>query len=338
MLAVLLFVYICCKGLHRATWGGWSLDCLQEWGPFIRLAIPSMLMICMSWWIFEIGGFLAGLISETELGAQAIVYQLCIMAYMFPLGFSVAASVRVGNALGAGNVEQAKLSCRVPIICAFITACFVGAGLIIARNVIGYIFTTERETVQRVSEVMLLYGFMHIGDATAGVAAGVLRGVGKQLFGALCNLMSLYIIGFPIGVSLMFAANLGILGLWTGLTICVTLQSIVFTTYLYKLDWEKASEEALLRAGVQLTATNEMAEVNDADNSHTQVDVNTEGGNAVSEVCGHQLLQSTTTIVGDVLSVRQLVIRRGLTLLLMVAILVIGIFSSSFLTQLLKKL
>lgn len=75
---------------------GWSLDCLQEWGLFIKLAIPSMLMICLSWWIFEIGGFLAGVISEVELGAQSIAYQLCIVAYMvtvslifFPLLFPI---------------------------------------------------------------------------------------------------------------------------------------------------------------------------------------------------------------------------------------------------------
>lgn len=41
-----------------------------------------MLMICLSWWIFEVGGFLAGVISEVELGAQSIAYQLCIIAYM----------------------------------------------------------------------------------------------------------------------------------------------------------------------------------------------------------------------------------------------------------------
>ncbi len=58
------------------------MDCLQEWGPFVKLALPSMLMICLSWWMFEIGGFLAGLISEAELGAQSIAYQLCIIAYM----------------------------------------------------------------------------------------------------------------------------------------------------------------------------------------------------------------------------------------------------------------
>ncbi|TDH16408.1 hypothetical protein EPR50_G00020470 [Perca flavescens] len=144
LLAVILFAYICCRGLHKATWGGWTLDCLQEWGPFVRLAIPSMLMLCLEWWLFEIGGFLAGVISETELGAHSITYELMALAYMFPLGFAAAASVRVGNALGAGNIEQAKLSSKVPIICAFIVACFVGASISLARNVIGYIFTSEQ--------------------------------------------------------------------------------------------------------------------------------------------------------------------------------------------------
>lgn len=34
----------------------------------------------------------------------------------FPAGFSVAASVRVGNALGAGSTEQAKLSGKVSLV------------------------------------------------------------------------------------------------------------------------------------------------------------------------------------------------------------------------------
>eukprot|EP00064_Thunnus_orientalis_P006014 superscaffoldBa00000607_g6028 len=178
----------------------------------VALAIPSMLMTCLTWWIFEIGGFLAGVISEVELGAQSIAFQLSTIAFMFPQGFSVAAGVRVGNALGAGNTEQAKLSCKVPIICAFIVACLVGGGLSIARNVIGYIFTSDQDIIQRVADVMIIFVFMHIGDATAGVAGSVLRGAGKQLIGAVCNLVGFYFIGYPIGVSLMFAANMGIVG------------------------------------------------------------------------------------------------------------------------------
>lgn len=45
---------------HRLLPTGWSMECLQEWGPFIHLAIPSMLMLCLEWWTYEIGGFLAG--------------------------------------------------------------------------------------------------------------------------------------------------------------------------------------------------------------------------------------------------------------------------------------
>uniref|UniRef100_A0A665UDE9 Multidrug and toxin extrusion protein n=1 Tax=Echeneis naucrates TaxID=173247 RepID=A0A665UDE9_ECHNA len=342
LLALFLYVYICWKNLHKATWGGWSLDCLQEWGPFVKLAISSMLMICLSWWIFETGGFLAGVINEVELGAQSIAYQLCIAAYMFPMGFSVAASVRVGNALGSGNTKQAKLSCKVPIMCACKNQCIKSTHS--TKKNLSTLLSFCREIIKRVADVMLLFGFMHVGDATAGVAAGVLRGAGKQFFGALCNLVALYFIGFPIGVSLMFAANMGIVGLWTGLSICVSLQVIVFITFLCRLDWKKTTEEALVRAGVHITEDKEMV-----GKEHTESDqepslasktlsssVSEEGDTDLEMLLpGHSRLTSTTT-VGDVLSVTQLVLRRGLALLMMIVILIIGIVSSTFLVKLFK--
>ncbi|XP_034544773.1 multidrug and toxin extrusion protein 1-like isoform X2 [Notolabrus celidotus] len=344
LLAVVLYVYICWRGLHKATWGGWSMDCLQEWGPFVQLAIPSMLMLCLEWWLFEMGGFLAGVISEAELGAQSIVYELAVVAYMFPLGFSAAASVRVGNALGAGNVEQAKLSSKVPILCTFIIACFIGAGLSIVRNVIGYIFTSEEDILQRVADVMIIFCFMHVFDAVAGVTGGVLRGAGKQLIGALCNLVGFYFIGFPIGVSLMFAANMGIVGLWTGLVVCVFMQSLFFVILVFKLDWKKAAEEARLRAGVQIKDEKEMTGMENTDSNHNQAEViatesiyeNAEDDIRHSEVQIQEPTKSSTTTVGNVLSLSQLVLRRGLVLLIMVAILIIGVFASEFLIKLLK--
>ncbi|XP_061575832.1 multidrug and toxin extrusion protein 1-like [Cololabis saira] len=344
ILAVLLFVYICLRGLHKSTWGGWSMDSLQEWGPFVQLAIPSMLMLCLEWWMFEMGGFLAGLISEVELGAQSIVYMLATITFMLPLGFSGAASVRVGTALGAGKVEQAKLSCKVPVIVGFINACVVGVIVVSSRNVIGYIFTSDPEILPRVSEVIIIFFFMHLADAVAGVTGGVLRGAGKPLVGALCNLVGYYLIGFPIGVSLMFAAGMGIMGLWTGFTICVVMQSTFFVIYLSKLDWKKVSEEAQVRAGVLVKEEKEMVRIENGDSNRSQSQVNVtpagcdeENHADDEEVPGpDQNKTSTPTTVGDVLSVRQLVVRRGLTLLLMVLILAVGIVASIFLTRLLQ--
>ncbi|XP_023139304.2 multidrug and toxin extrusion protein 1-like [Amphiprion ocellaris] len=344
VLAVFLFVYICVRGLHKATWGGWSMDCLQEWGPFVKLAIPSMLMLCAEWWLFEIGGFLAGVISEAELGAQSVIYQLTVIAYMSPMGFSAAASVRVGNALGAGNIEQARLSCKVPIITTFIIACFVGAGLGLSKEVIGYIFTSEPEILQRVSDVMTVFAFTHLGDATAGVTGGVLRGAGKQTIGAMCNLVGYYIIGLPIGVSLMFAAKMGVVGMWTGLTVSVFVQSTFFIVYLYRLDWKKAADEALVRAGVHIQEEKEMIGMENKDSNHnqTQVSNSPSGCERAEEEHTNQEVDTpdrtkSTIIVGDVLSVTQLVLRRGFTLLVMAIILAAGVVINEFVTELLKR-
>ncbi|XP_005803125.1 multidrug and toxin extrusion protein 1-like [Xiphophorus maculatus] len=338
VLAVILFAYICLKGLHKATWGGWSLDCLQEWGSFIQLAIPSMLMLCLEWWIFEVGGFLAGVISEVELGANSVIYELAIIAYMFPLGFAAAASVRVGNALGAGNIEQAKLSCKVPIVCAFIIACVVGAILGACKDIIGYIFTSDQDILLRVSDVMIIFCFTHLCDAVAGVTGGVLRGAGKQLIGALCNLVGYYFIGFPIGVSLMFAAKMGIIGLWTGLTVCVLMQSIFFLIYVSKLNWEKAVKEALVRAGVPSKEEKDMTKMENSACNQSQVGVaasRDEEDHVYQETHPSEQSKPTTT-VGDVLSGTQLVLWRGLAVLVMFIILAAGIVASHFLTKMLK--
>uniref|UniRef100_A0A669DLG0 Multidrug and toxin extrusion protein n=1 Tax=Oreochromis niloticus TaxID=8128 RepID=A0A669DLG0_ORENI len=319
LLASVLFIYICLRGLHKATWGGWSLDCLQEWGPFVQLAVPSMLMLCLEWWMFQVGGFLAGVISEAELGAQSVTYQLASLAYMFPLGFASAASVRVGNALGAGNIEQAKLSCKVLKVLLSLSMRMCSRCLTIFVNM----QTAEparifRDILQRASDVIVIFSFLHLADAIGAVAGGVLRGVGKQLVGALCNLVGYYFIGLPTGASLMFAAKMGIVGFWTGLTVCVLVQSIFFITFLCRLDWKKAAEEAKVRAGV---SGGESAGV---DHVYMEVQIPEESKT------------TNTTTVGDVLSVSQLLLRRGLTILIMILILAAGIITSTVLTLLLK--
>uniref|UniRef100_A0A3B5Q5A6 Multidrug and toxin extrusion protein n=1 Tax=Xiphophorus maculatus TaxID=8083 RepID=A0A3B5Q5A6_XIPMA len=243
---------------------GWSLDCLQEWSLFIKLAIPSMFMICLSW-IFEVGGFLAGVISEVELGAQSIAYQLCIVAYM-----------------------QAKLSCKVPIICACKTHSTAYVLIHDHRNVNGFIFTSDQDIIQRVADVMLIFSFMHVSEATAGVAAGVLRGAGKQLVGAIFNIVSSYFIGFPIG------ANMGI-----------------------------TSEIKKQIAGVQLMEEKKTFNLE-------QLGTNEEEG--VVQSPGRR--EFATSTVGDVLPVKQLVLRHGLTLLIMIVILVVGVISSNMIVTL----
>uniref|UniRef100_A0A2K5EUX4 Solute carrier family 47 member 1 n=1 Tax=Aotus nancymaae TaxID=37293 RepID=A0A2K5EUX4_AOTNA len=211
-LALLLFLYILGKKLHQATWGGWSLECLQDWASFLRLAVPSMLMLCMEWWAYEVGSFLSGILGMVELGAQSIVYELAIIVYMVPAGFSVAASVRVGTALGAGNMEQARKSSTVSLLITVLFAVGFSVLLLSCKDHVGYIFTTDRDIINLVAQVVPIYAVSHLFEALACTSGGVLRGSGNQKVGAVVNAVGYYVVGLPVGIALMFATKLGVMG------------------------------------------------------------------------------------------------------------------------------
>ncbi|XP_063313214.1 multidrug and toxin extrusion protein 2-like [Pelobates fuscus] len=341
-MCILLFTYIWVKKLHVETWGGWSTDCLQEWGQFIQLAIPSMLMMCIEWWSFEIGGFLAGLISVVELGAQAVMLELVTALFTIPFGFSVAASMRIGNALGAGNIEQAKLSTKVSFICTLVFA--VPAGVVVAalKDYISYIFTPDREIGLLVSKLLLIFAPFHIFDALSITSGGVIRGAGKQMIGAVVNILGFYLIGLPIGISLMFAVKLGVIGLWCGLIICVFLQGSLCIIYITCFSWDKACEEAQHRAGAKLEQKDQYPDISlteTATENETIQSIHPEHDDldqafsyensslpyiSSDEKIPHPI-NETTNVVGEVLSMKQIIVRRGLAVVSAVTTLIIGI-------------
>ncbi|NWH15324.1 S47A1 protein, partial [Grus americana] len=248
--AIFLFLYIIGKKLHAKTWGGWSSECLLEWDSFTSLAVPSMLMMCIEWWTYEIGSFLIGLLSVIELSAQSIIYEVSVVAFMIPLGLGTAASVQVGNALGAGDVEMAKRSSSTSLLCTGGFCIAVGVVLAATKDLLGYIFTRDKEIVDLVAWVIPVYVVFHLFEATCGACSGVLRGIGKQKFGAILNAVSYYGVGLPLGAVLLFVARIGVIGLWLSMLVCVSILCTCFIAYISRMDWRKAAEEAQRRAGV----------------------------------------------------------------------------------------
>ncbi|XP_072287637.1 multidrug and toxin extrusion protein 1-like [Pyxicephalus adspersus] len=227
--AILLFGYIVWRKLYVDTWGGWSTACFEDLGSFTRLAIPSMLMLCIEWWTFEIGIILSGILSVEDLGAQSIIYQylpsscrdVTIRAFTLqvPVGYSIAASVHIGHSLGAGDIAQAKKSMVVSLLmmgkCAVMAKMIVGTpGKVLAHLPIiiscMYVFSS-RAIVKLVSNVLPVYAGCHLFDGCVATCGGILRGTGKQKIGAIFHTIGYYVICLPVAVSLMFAAKIGII-------------------------------------------------------------------------------------------------------------------------------
>nr|XP_033778391.1 multidrug and toxin extrusion protein 1-like [Geotrypetes seraphini] len=332
---ILLFLYIVCRKLYVQTWGGWSSECFQEWGSFFSMAVPSMLMMCIAWWAFEIGSFLAGTISMVELGAQSIVYAVASVMYMVPIGFAVACSIRVGNALGAGDIEQAKKSAKVALVLTGV--CALGLSLLLAslKNVVAYIFTTDGEIVALVSKVVPLYAASLFFEGIVCTAAGILRGTGKVKIGAIIEALGYYIIALPVGISLMFAAKLGIVGLWTGILLCSVLEFLSFLIFILRLNWVKVSQEAQARAKKKMKMTNGLNSHPAISKSSVSSNPEDQEGTVLTDSNDQSLRdqgvqtesppESITTTTFKVLSVKQLILRRGLALLAAITVLLIGV-------------
>ncbi|KAG7267060.1 hypothetical protein CRUP_033505 [Coryphaenoides rupestris] len=149
-LCTFMFLYTWRNKLHVSTWRGWSAESLQEWGSYMRLAMPSVFMTCFEWWIFEFGGFLAGLLGENELAAQHALMMVSFLNYMIPLGIQAAA-------------------------CGFaVVECIVLAS---TKSVIGRIFTSDETIVALVSHMMGVYCVIPLFDQSCGFWIGLLVAV-----------------------------------------------------------------------------------------------------------------------------------------------------------------
>ncbi|XP_003929339.1 multidrug and toxin extrusion protein 2 isoform X2 [Saimiri boliviensis] len=248
---VFLLLYIMLKKLHLETWAGWSSQCLQDWGPFFSLAVPSMLMICIEWWAYEIGSFLMGLLSVEDLSAQAVIYEVATVTYMIPLGLSIGVCVRVGMALGAADTVQAKRSAVSGVLLIVGISLVLGTLIGILKNQLGHIFTNDEDVIALVGQVLPVYSVFHLFEAVCCVYGGVLRGTGKQAFGAAVNAITYYVIGLPLGILLTFVVRMRIMGLWLGMLACVSLATAAFVVYTARLDWKLAAEEAKKHSGQQ---------------------------------------------------------------------------------------
>ncbi|XP_064135426.1 multidrug and toxin extrusion protein 2 [Loxodonta africana] len=251
MQTIFLFFYIVLKKLHLETWAGWSSQCLQDWGSFFSLAIPSMLMMCIEWWAYEIGSFLMGLLSVLDLSAQAVIYEVATVTYMIPMGLSIAVCVRVGTALGALDTVQAKRSAISGVLCTVASSLVVGTLLSILKNKLGHIFTNDEEVIALVNQVLPIYIIFQLFEAICCVYGGILRGTGKQAFGAIVNLIMYYVIALPLGAVLTFVVRMRIMGLWLGMFACALLAAAAFVAYTAQINWKLAAEEAQKHAGLQ---------------------------------------------------------------------------------------
>jgi MATE family multidrug resistance protein len=205
--------------LNAAALAAWGREFSATAKSILRLGVPAGLQAAL-----EVGSFIILMLTASQIGPVELAScQVCLMlasfSFMFPLGFSAAAAVRVGTFIGAGDPAAARLAGWMNIGLA--AGAMLGFGLLylaIPETLVG-LLSKDTQVVALGSKVLLVVALFQLGDGVQVSATGALRGLGDTRSPMVANLIGHYPIGLATGLLLTFAAGMGLVGLWLGLAL-----------------------------------------------------------------------------------------------------------------------
>ena len=200
----------------------------KTYGDLIRLGIPIGFQISVEMWLFNAVALMIGALGARELAAHQIALTLAAMAFMVPLGVAGAASTRVGNAIGRGDPDGARLSAKVSL--------GLGAALMsLSAMAFGFFpeqlaraFTPEEPVVALAATLLPVAALFQIFDGLQVVGAGVLRGAADTRVPALFAVIGYWALGLPLAWWLGWHTQMGPQGMWWGLTLGLASVAVLF--------------------------------------------------------------------------------------------------------------
>jgi MATE family multidrug resistance protein len=199
----------------------------SDWPLFRRLMIvgaPISGMFLLEYGVFAGAALLMGWIGTAALAAHQIALQTAAILFMVPFGISMAATVRVGQAVGRVDAAATR---RAGFTALALGAGFMAAmtGLVIAtRDVIPILFlgsaaVEAADTVELVSTLLVVGACFFVFDGVQTIGTGALRGLNDTRVPFVFAAFSFWGVGFVSAYALGFPFGFGAVGIWIGLTL-----------------------------------------------------------------------------------------------------------------------
>ncbi|KAG1735591.1 mate-domain-containing protein [Suillus paluster] len=244
--------------VEKTAWHPISRQSFTGLGCLVRLGIAGIGQIASEWWSWELNNLAASLLGTAPLAAQSVLLISASCTFQAPFALSLAASVRIGNLLGKRQARRAGVSAYAAIVLAVAIALVWSTMFISFRRSWAHIVNDDPEVATLVASILPLVAIFQIFDGITAVSGGILRAQGKQVIGALLNLSGYYVIGIPFGIWLTFKKDMGLVGLWVGITVALIYCSAWGIYLCITADWKKEVRKVLDRLAVETKNTDDV--------------------------------------------------------------------------------
>jgi MATE family multidrug resistance protein len=174
------------------------------------------------------------------VAAHAVALRAESISFMPGMGFAIAATTLVGQALGAKDPKRAErsgyLTCQVAAV--LMTA--MGLIFILLPRALISLFTTDEAVIAAAIAPLRIIGFFEPLRAAAMVFAGSLRGAGDTRFPMYVTGPVILAVRVPMALLLGIALGMGLAGAWLGMAADLCVRGIAFYLRFRSGRWKAA--------------------------------------------------------------------------------------------------
>src|SRR5215468_10690714 len=198
----------------------WRID----W-PLMRelvvIGAPISLSMLLEYGLFGSAAILMGLIGTAALAAHQVALQVTAILFMVPLGIGMAATVRVGHAVGRDDADAVRCAGWVALWLGVALVAALTVAVVFCRFAIARLFfgdATTHGAIELTAALLLVGATYFVTDAIQTIVAGALRGLNDTRVPLLLAAVSYWLIGFTLACVFGFKTSLGAIGVWVGLS------------------------------------------------------------------------------------------------------------------------
>ncbi|WP_255558724.1 MATE family efflux transporter [Horticoccus luteus] len=195
-------------------WRGVSGARLME---MLHVGLPAGVMLLFEATAFAFSSIMIGWLGAVPLAAHQIAISCASLAFMFPLGLSMAAGMRVSQAVGAGERERLRpvafgaMAVGLAIMAGFAGAFGLGGGRIATW------FVHDTAVIALATQLLVVAAVFQLADGLQVIGAAVLRGMTDVRVPAVITLVAYWGIALPVGYTLGIRGPWGAVGVWIGI-------------------------------------------------------------------------------------------------------------------------
>lgn len=229
VMAVAIFIYIY-KSVRFApfreglSFSNYSGEIIRK---VTRLGIPIGLQFTFEVGAFAFAAVMIGWIGTVQLASHQIAITLASVTYMLASGISAATTVRVGNQLGAGNIEGLRMAGFSGFILSFAFMFTAACIFIVFSNYLPPLFNQHEQVIQLASSLIIIAALFQLSDGVQVVGLGALRGMSDVKIPTFITVFAYWALALPLAYFLGFTLDYGARGIWFGLLLGLSVAAIM---------------------------------------------------------------------------------------------------------------